>query len=284
VGNVRNPVGPLPSSIYWRRRAVVLCLCALLVVLVVWAVTSIGSGGSAQNEGAPHGGRSPLPSITPGPSASSTGITSAPGGRDTSGGSGSSGGSGESGGAATSASPYLPGAPPGAADGSGTGGSRNGSSGGDVGGAGISNPPPLPNSSNLPDCSSPQVQLKVRSVQGSYDPGQKPKFVVTAVNSGSSACKVNFGATAAVVSVVDSSGNHVWSSDNCPSDRNAYLLEVPANGYVSYTLQWDLRKNSPQCAEPAGTGNAGPGTYEVKVSESGIGSGRGSFVLTQYGS
>jgi hypothetical protein len=136
----------------------------------------------------------------------------------------------------------------------------------------------------LPDCSSPQVQLEVHSVQSSYDPGQKPKFVVTAVNSGSSACKVNFGATAAVVSVVDSSGNHVWSSDNCPSDRNAYLLEVPANGSISYTLQWDLRKNSPQCAEPAGTGDAGPGTYEVKVHESGIGSGQGSFVLSQYGS
>jgi len=153
-----------------------------------------------------------------------------------------------------------------------------------MGGSGNSNPPPLPDSSDLPDCSSPQVQLKVRSVQSSYDPGQRPEFVVTAVNSGASACKVNFGATAAVVSVIDSSGAHVWSSDNCPSNGNAYLLQVPANGSVSYTLQWNLRKSSPQCAELSGMGNAGPGTYEVKVSESGIGSSRGSFVLNQYGS
>jgi hypothetical protein len=124
----------------------------------------------------------------------------------------------------------------------------------------------------------------VRSVQSSYDPGQQPKFVVTAVNSGSSACKVNFGATAAVVSVVNSSGNHVWSSNDCPADRNAYLLEVPANGAVSYTLQWDLSKSGPQCPSPSGPSNVGPGTYEVTVAEGGVGSGHGSFVLNRYGS
>ena len=268
MGNVRNPVGPLPSSIYWRRRAVVLCLFALLVALVVWAVTSIGSRGGAQNQGAPGGGRTPLSSITPGPSASQTGITSVPGGRDTSGSSGSSGGAGTSAGGTGGA---------GTPGGSGTGGT------GGTGGSGISTPPPLPDSSNLPDCSSPQVQLKVRSAQSSYDPGQKPEFVVTAVNSGVDSCKVNFGATAAVVSVIDSSGNHVWASDGCPSDRNAYLLEAPAHGSVSYTLQWDLTKTGSQCASPSGS-SAGPGTYEVKVAESGVGSGQGSFVLNQYGS
>lgn len=265
MGNVRNPVGPLPSSIYWRRRAVVLCLFALLVALVVWAVTSVGSGGGAQNAGAPKNGRSPLPSITPGPSASQTGITSVPGGRGTSAGAGSSGGPGGSSGA------------PGG-NGTGTGGTDGG-----AGGSGVSGPPPLSDSSNLPDCSSPQVELTVRSAQRSYDPGQQPKFVLTAANSGSTACKVNFGATAAVVTVVDSSGNHLWSTGDCPSNRNAYLLEVPAHGSAVYTLQWDMSKSTPQCASPSGSG-AGAGTYEVKVAESGIGSAHGSFVVNQYGS
>ncbi|MDX6361056.1 MAG: hypothetical protein QOC85_59, partial [Streptomyces sp.] len=39
---MRNPVGPLPSSIYWRRRAVLLSVVGLLALLIVWVV---GSGG-----------------------------------------------------------------------------------------------------------------------------------------------------------------------------------------------------------------------------------------------
>ena len=50
---MRNPVGPLPSSIYWRRRAVAGLLVALLAVLIAWAVTSGGGGGGGRDDAKP---------------------------------------------------------------------------------------------------------------------------------------------------------------------------------------------------------------------------------------
>ncbi|MEV8411989.1 hypothetical protein AB0P45_00005, partial [Streptomyces niveus] len=93
MGSMRNPVGPLPSSIYWRRRAVAATLIALLALLVVWVVTSGGGdGGKKRDDGA--NGEAPAPSITPGPSGSGPAISEQPGGRDESGETGGSGGSG----------------------------------------------------------------------------------------------------------------------------------------------------------------------------------------------
>ncbi|MDX3053366.1 hypothetical protein PV378_43970, partial [Streptomyces scabiei] len=66
MGSLRNPIGPLPSTIYWRRRAVLLTVVGLLAILVVWIVT--GGGGGGNNAGEPDG-KNPVTSITPGPSA-----------------------------------------------------------------------------------------------------------------------------------------------------------------------------------------------------------------------
>ncbi|MDF3292142.1 hypothetical protein [Streptomyces silvisoli] len=263
MGNLRNPVGPLPSSIYWRRRAVVLGLFVLLVGLIVWMLLPGGdSNAGHKGEAQGPGGRTPVPSITPGPTSSQTGITARPGGRDT-GGTSSSGGSG------------------GNAGGGGAGGANSGSSGGSSGGGSGSggNPPPLPADSALPDCASAQVQLKLRSVKNTYDLTDKPKFELTAVNSGGSACKVDFGSTAAVVTIVDGSGHHVWASDDCPPTREAYPLQVPAGGSTSFYVQWDRTLSVPQCASPSGAQTAPSGNYQVKVTTGGIGSAQTTFTL-----
>lgn len=55
VGSLRNPVGPLPSSIYWRRRAVLLSLFALLALLITWIVVSGGGDGSGAGAGSGGG-------------------------------------------------------------------------------------------------------------------------------------------------------------------------------------------------------------------------------------
>ncbi|PWI42404.1 hypothetical protein [Streptomyces sp. ICBB 8177] len=274
MGNVRNPVGPLPSSIYWRRRAVVLCLFAALVALVVWALTSTGgSSGSHTGAQGPGGhGRTPLPSITPGPSTSQTGITTEPGGRSGgtgSGGSGSGGGSGSDGGGDGTGS----GGGSGSAGGSGSGGANGaGSEGGTSGGA-------LAAGSSLPDCGGSQVRIAVRSEKPSYAAGEQPRFVLTAVNSGGSACKVNFSAVSAVVTVTDSSGHHVWASDDCPASRSAYLVAVPAHGTATYDVDWNRAETAPQCATPAAR-SAGSGSYRVEVAASGLGTARADFTLS----
>ncbi|MEK8172011.1 hypothetical protein NKH77_29825 [Streptomyces sp. M19] len=50
MGSLRNPIGPLPSSIYWRRRAVALALLVLTVLLVVWVFAMGDSGGGGEDD------------------------------------------------------------------------------------------------------------------------------------------------------------------------------------------------------------------------------------------
>jgi len=271
---MRNPVGPLPSSIYWRRRVVALSVLALLALLIFWAVNSGGGGG--KGNGANGGsGQTPATSITPGPSASGPLNSSRPGGSV---GGGGSSGSGDSGGTSSGGSGGAT-----ATDGSsatggdtGSGGSSDGSGTGGTSSAGAAE---LPAGSSLPDCTGTAVTLTLRSVQNSYEPGVKPKFSLAATNASGTACKLDFGATAAVFTITDVSDNHVWASDDCPSSRSAYLLQVPANGKTTYVAQWDRRTSSPKCATPKGQASAA-GTYLVEAKLPGFAAEQTSFVLS----
>jgi hypothetical protein len=261
VGNVRNPVGPLPSSIYWRRRAIVACLFAIVLAAAAWALTHGGgghrSGGSSARGSGGHS-RTPLPSITPGPTTSQTGITSMPGGRST----GGSSDGGDDGG--TDA---------------GAGGGTPGGSGGTAGSGGTGGGQQLAAGSSVPDCGGSRVRLVVRSVKSSYKPGEEPKFDISAVNSGGSACKVNFSPVSAVVTVLNSADHHVWASDDCPASRSPYLLEVQADSTTTHTVHWDLAVSSSQCATPPGNRTASAGTYQAEVAVPGLGSAQTTFAL-----
>ena len=131
MGSLRNPIGPLPSSIYWRRRAVALALLIGILFLVIWAFGWGGSGDGGSDEGKGSGGGGPASTITPGPSSSGPVNSERPGGRDESDGGGSgSGGSGGSGGSDDG------GEDTGGGSGGGSGSGSGGSSGGGAGGGG----------------------------------------------------------------------------------------------------------------------------------------------------
>ncbi|MEU6847028.1 hypothetical protein ABZ930_34680 [Streptomyces sp. NPDC046716] len=256
MGSLRNPIGPLPSSIYWRRRAVLASLVALLALLVLWIVNLGGGGGNNGAGGA--NGKHPTESITPGPSGSGPAISQHPGGRDTSGGSGGSGsGSGSGDGSGDSAG----------GDGAGSGG---GTASGDQ----------VPAGSKLPDCTAGGVTLSVRSLHNSYAPGEKPRIELAAKNSTDTSCKVDLGPRTAVVTITKADGDkEFWSSKDCPSgNAGGLLLRVPAGGKVTHTLTWDRRPSAPQCATPA-AGTATAGTYLVEVKAPQLTGTQTSFVL-----
>ncbi|HET6858139.1 MAG TPA: hypothetical protein VFH94_13750 [Streptomyces sp.] len=255
MGSLRNPVGPLPSSIYWRRRAVGLSLLALLALLVLWAVISGGDKGS-KDEG--RGGASPAPStITPGPTSSGPAITEGPGGRDETGGTGGSDGGDSAGGDGGGGDPG--GSDPGGGGGGGNADTGVGGSGGG-GGAGQR----VPAGSSLPSCTPGVIELSVRSVKNEYEPGEKPKFELIAKNTSASTCKMDFGPKAAVLTITDDDNNEVWSSADCPRAPEALLLRVPGKTTVKHTVEWDLKKSGPKCATPPAA-PAGDGTYLVEM-------------------
>ncbi|MEU7054937.1 hypothetical protein [Streptomyces sp. NPDC046197] len=274
MGSLRNPVGPLPSSIYWRRRVVLLSVLALLALLIAWIVTS--GGGDHKNNGGGSNGKHPAPStITPGPSGSGPAISQRPGGRDESSGGGSGGsGAGSSGGGGSDGT---------SAGGSGSGGAAGGSddgakAGGGTGGGGTGST--LPADTTLPNCTSGAVKLSLRSVRNSYGPGDTPTFELTAQNSSGNDCKVDLGPKAAVVTITQAGKSaDYWSSADCPRTAGSLLYRVPAGSSITYPVRWDRKPSAPQCATPP-AGAAGAGTYLVEAQLPGYGKLHTSFVLS----
>ncbi|MES9507998.1 hypothetical protein ABWJ92_16520 [Streptomyces sp. NPDC000609] len=271
MGSLRNPIGPLPSTIYWRRRAVAATLVALIALLVVWIVTS--GGDKKSKDDARPAGSAPAREITPGPGGSGPAITQQPGGRDESGDSGGDGGGDGDGTDAGSGDGTGDGGT-GSGDGSGTGSGGAGGSGGTAGRQ-------VPASSPLPDCTPAALRLSL-STELSYGPGRKPKFKLVLKNTSATTCKADLGPRSAVLTVTEAGGDdsQVWSSKDCPRDAAALLLKVPAGETVVHTVEWDRKKSSPHCATPP-AGTAGPGTYLVEAKAPGEPVQRASFVLAK---
>ncbi|MEU3461723.1 hypothetical protein ABZ721_17485 [Streptomyces sp. NPDC006733] len=249
-------------------------MVALIVVLAVWAFTSGGSGGGSGAKG--PDGRTPATSITPGPTPSGSHLPGRPGGRDTSGG-GSSDGTSSGGSSGSSTGGTDTGASGGGSNGA-TSGSSSGSPNGGAAAGGSGNQ--LPAGSTLADCAVSDVQLTLRSTRNSYAPGEKPKFELTAANSGATACKLDFGSTAAVITITDTTGNkHVWSTDDCPAARGSYLLQVPARSATTYAVEWNRQTSSPACATPKNQPAAVGTTYLVEARLPGFAPKQASFVL-----
>lgn len=278
---MRNPVGPLPSSIYWRRRAVLLSVLALLALLGIWIVASGGGGGNKGTDGA--NGKDPVQTITPGPSGSGPAISQAPGGRDESGSTGSggadsgsaSGGSGGSGGSASSG-----GSNSGSGGDSGSAGTGGGGAGTDDGVNGsVGSGDTLPAGSTLPNCTAGVVQLSLRSVQNAYAPDETPTFQLVAKNSSANDCKIDLGPRTAVVTITQtSSDDDIWSSDDCPKDTSGLLFRVSAGDSITYTFEWDRKASAPECATPK-AGSATADTYLVEAQAQGFPKAQTSFVL-----
>jgi hypothetical protein len=268
VGSLRNPVGPLPSSIYWRRRAVALSVAAVLVLLAVWAANWAGSDNAGSSQGKGPEGAGPAETITPGPSSSGPAISQRPGGRDESG--NEDGGSGGTGGAG--------------ADDDGAGGDDDGGADGVSGGAGgqgSGGGAGAPVGASLPDCTAGAVRLSVRSVKNSYGLDEKPTFEIVARNSSDKTCKVEFGPKAAVMTITFADDDDpMWTSGDCPAHGGRTLLQVPAKGQNSRTLEWDRKPSAPNCTTPSG-GSAKPGTYLVEVQAPGLPTARVSFSLAK---
>ncbi|MGW5234838.1 hypothetical protein ACWEQU_21700 [Streptomyces nodosus] len=277
MGSLRKPVGPLPSSIYWRRRAVFLSVVALLAVLAAWAVTATrGGGGTNAADGAD--GKHPTSSITPGPSGSGPAISEHPGGRDE---------SGDGDGSDSSGSPASPGAgesdgadggPDSGSDGSGDGADQaDGSGGGDSAGGRLASGA----GSALPNCSTGAVSLTLKSVHNTYGPEDTPTFELIAKNTSGKDCKADLGPKRAVLTITQTgSDDTIWSSADCPKGAGSVLYRVPAHQQALSTVKWDRKPSAANCATPH-AGSASAGTYLVEAKAPGFPKAQTSFVLSK---
>nr|WP_144298675.1 hypothetical protein [Streptomyces sp. TLI_235] len=256
-------MGPLPASIYWRRRLVVLAALAVVAALVAWLLA--GSGDKDAEDRKKTAQAAPVQSITPGASPSGSAITSRPGGTG-----GTTGSPTGTGGGDVSLSTGGTGG--GSSDGTGsTAGGSDGSAAGGTGSGGTGGGQPPTNTAEvmaLPACAASQVSLELASGLNSYTVKVKPRFSLTVRNTSGAGCRVDLGRTASTLTVTASSGERVWSSGDCPASRQPTWVQLAAGAGLTENFTWNRTRSKPQCASADGTA-AGPGNYLVQADLSG---------------
>ncbi|MDH6576719.1 hypothetical protein [Kitasatospora sp. MAP5-34] len=265
--SLRQPVGPLPASIYWRRRVVVLGALVAVLAVLLWLTSGQGGGGKSTDKTA-----LPLPaqSITPGATPSGPAINSRPGGTGGSGGaaapSGSGGVSGSSGGEVSLTGGGTTGG--GDATSGSTGGGASGGSVGSSGGAGggSTGQPPVNTAEvmALPVCTASQVTLELAGSQNSYELKDKPRLALTVRNASGSNCRVDLGRAASTIVVTSTANERIWSSGDCPTDHQDTWVQLPAGTGLTETFTWDRSRSKPQCASADGS-TAPAGNYLVQA-------------------
>ena len=263
--SLRNPVGPLPSSIYWRRRFVALVVLAAVVALIGWLLFG---GGGTKKPLADTGRTGPAQSITPGPT-------------------GGGSNDGTVGGPSGSRSPSA-GASAGSPTGGGTGSPQpvtvtgGGATGGGSGGNGANTAGTMA----LPVCQAADLELTLTSTEQSYGATQWPVFQLGISNTSGAACRTDLGAKSAVVVVSTGGNSHVWSSADCPALTSSQWYAIPASGTaLTADFEWGRTTSAPGCTPGAGGAAATPGTYGVQVSLQGVTAEPSyTFKLAQFGS
>ncbi|MDB1086677.1 hypothetical protein PJ985_03725 [Streptomyces sp. ACA25] len=261
MGSLRTPIGPLPSSIYWRRRAVMLLLLAVLALLVFWALRTSG-GTDSTGSGADDAAGGPAPSLTPGPTDGESHSDERPGGREDSDeedadedGDGDGGGSGDGSGEDGTGGDADDGDGP-----EGDGRDSEDGEAGDGGGSGEAQAGAGAAVAGLPDCRPSRLTLSLRSAENAYPPGERPELQLTLRNESGTDCRIDVG-HGALELTLSQGDDEVWNSQRCPKGDESELLRVPANGTAVHTVVWDRRHSPEDCDGSRGRAAATGTTY-----------------------
>lgn len=224
-----EPTGPLPPSVYWRRRAFAAGSCVLAVVLLAWLIGGLvgaaddqpvrGTAGTKNLAGAPS---SPPPSTRPAgaPSTSASPTTAPP---------------------TTAAQPAAspspaptgrpttrPAAPPG---------------------------PPKP-------CPDAMTKVTAQPGQPSYRVGQRPLLRLVIVNAGKVPCTRDLSRKLRELVITSADGKtRLWSSNDCYGPPGVDKRTLAPGKPLVFTLNWAGRTSAPGC--PLERTTVPAGSYRV---------------------
>jgi hypothetical protein len=207
VVRVLHPVGPLPASVYWRRRAVV--FAGLVAVLLLFRAILHGGGDEQPRDSAAAVG-------SPSPTEPSGAVTSAdPGGLTASPATDDPGRAGD-GAAPTAATPAPTTAGP--------------------------TPKPVPPK----PCADATLRLTVSPAQPAYAVGQAPVLRLQVRNVGTVACTRDLGAALQEVLLYNGT-QRLWSSNDCyPEGERDQELMRPGVAH-SFSVTWSGLASRPKC-------------------------------------
>jgi hypothetical protein len=253
VGTFRHPVGPLPGTVYWRRRLVLLGIPLFVIGLVAYACT--GTTGTPTSAAGAIGGQAGA-----GPGAGPTGvITPAPGQTA----------SGPPGAAYPGSGPTGSGTGTGPAGGASPGTGSGGSGGTEQAGLGGSG------------CAlSLSLVLDRTSSSGpvQYPAGTYPTFKIEASDSGSANCTVDVSGHGLVVSVMPlGTTTPVWTSATCSGPADLRVLG-PGDAQT-YSVAWKRWEGRGETCPVSQLPTVAAGTYTVNAETDGVTTSQVEFVL-----
>jgi hypothetical protein len=222
---VLDPVGPLPASVYWRRRALVLG-AIILVLLLGWALLPGGGDDRPRDSAAAAGSPDPTD-----PAAAPTGLSAtAP--------SGVPGPAGDGDGVGATVSPTPTPTPPPTT--------------------------PAPTVAPPTACPDSAIQVTVGPRAPAYPVGQEPIFDLRVRNTSKLSCLRDLGAGQQEVLVYRGS-QRLWSSNDCyPSDAKAPTL-LGAGVQKTSSVKWSGLGSRPNCAGARTRIGAGSYTVVARV-------------------
>ena len=214
VGSVLQPTGPLPTTVYWRRRAAAIAGLVLLLVGLIWLVAEVAGGEPGQP--APP---APPPEQQPSSTAESTTDQSA-----TVAVSSTTGPPASSDAAAAAAGS----APP------------------------ASQAPPSPTPTQPPGppqpCPDEITKVTAQPEQPEYRVGTKPVFRLTVTNTGTAPCTRNLDAGLQELLVYAADGTtRLWSSNDCYPGDSVDVRTLQPGENVNFTVTWAGRSSRPNC-------------------------------------
>jgi hypothetical protein len=232
---MRTTVGPLPSAVYWRRRAVV--LGAVLLGIIVLFVSCSGDG--KDDKTGRNAGGSQLPTPAPAspsdsPDPQTSFLDGVPGGN----------------------APSLP--APGDLESQGANGGGNTGTGNGTGqNTNVTGP-------SDGSCADNEMSVVPGAAATTIKRGSPVDLTVTIKNVGSRTCSRDVGAGPQEL-YLEKGAQKYWSSDTCSTDRSKDVRQFAPGEQRSYRITWNGRQSNACTANAASGPNPPPGQFELRA-------------------
>jgi hypothetical protein len=232
-----EPNGPLPQSVYWRRRAAAAATSVLAVVLLAWLIGGLveaddqhpvqGTASAAElgpatsAEVRATSGRASAPPSSPGPDDPRGSVTASP-----------RSGSPSSEAAQPTTKPATPTTT-------------------------TTTPPPGPPA----PCLDAVVKVLATPDVPSYPVGARPLLRLQVTNVGPAPCTRDISRNLREILVLGPDGTRLWSSNDCYGPPEQDVRVLPVNQTVEFAVNWAGRTSAPGC--PLDRKTVLAGTYQV---------------------
>lgn len=251
-----EPVGPLPASVYWRRRWLAVASTVVAVLLVVWSVTAFLGGSREPGSTATRTAEtavlnapqqappSPAP-VSTGPTAPTDPAATAPPSQSTS-----------SLSAPQPATPSIPGAegsPPAVASAEGTPATTSEEIRPDETPrrpVPAATPVPVPSTGPVP-CTNAMLTVGSEIDRPQHRVGEKPVLRLVITNTRSQPCVRDLDSAKQEIVVWNSDQTaKIWSSNDCSNASSTDLRTLVPGQPVAFAVTWAGRTSTPGCAQP----------------------------------